>query len=88
MYSAFATGKMEQVSFLVDHGHHPSMKLTCCLDRDSDITMLAMSNSQERDQEDWEALLRAADARFRLEEVRRIPDAKLDLIIARWEGDA
>ncbi|KAL9035713.1 MAG: hypothetical protein Q9180_004711 [Flavoplaca navasiana] len=56
--------------------------------RDSDITMLAMSNSQERDQEDWEALLRAADARFRLEEVRRTPDAKLDLIIARWEGDA
>ncbi|KAL8896142.1 MAG: hypothetical protein Q9207_007858 [Kuettlingeria erythrocarpa] len=54
--------------------------------RDSDITMLAMSNSQERDQDDWEELLRAADSKFKLEEVRRIPDAKLDMIIARWEG--
>ncbi|KAI4270012.1 MAG: hypothetical protein L6R38_007262 [Xanthoria sp. 2 TBL-2021] len=56
--------------------------------RNSDITMFAMSNSQERDQDDWEELLRAADPRFTLEEVRRIPDAKLDLIIARWEGSA
>ncbi|KAL8751471.1 MAG: hypothetical protein Q9184_006059 [Pyrenodesmia sp. 2 TL-2023] len=56
--------------------------------RDSDITMLAMSNSQERDQDDWEELLQAADQRFKLEEVKRIPDAKLDMIIARWEGGA
>ena len=88
MYSTSATRKVEQVSFLVNHSHHPSLKLTCCLDRDSDITMFAMSNSQERDQEDWEELLRAADSRFLLEEVRSIPDAKLDLIIARWEGKA
>ncbi|KAL8943120.1 MAG: hypothetical protein Q9211_001108 [Gyalolechia sp. 1 TL-2023] len=54
--------------------------------RDSDITMLAMSNSQERDQDDWEELLRAADPRFKLEEVKRVPDAKLDMIISRWEG--
>lgn len=50
--------------------------------------MFAMSNSQERDEDDWEELLRAADPRFTLEEVRRIPDAKLDMIIARWEGSA
>ncbi|KAL8717030.1 MAG: hypothetical protein Q9225_005693 [Loekoesia sp. 1 TL-2023] len=56
--------------------------------RDSDITMFAMSNSQERDQDDWEDLLRAADPKFKLEEVKKIPDAKLDMIIARWEGDA
>ncbi|KAL9012653.1 MAG: hypothetical protein Q9173_002592 [Seirophora scorigena] len=56
--------------------------------RDSDITMLATSNSQERDQDDWEELLKAADPRFKLEEVRRIPDAKLDMIVARWEGSA
>ncbi|KAI4173138.1 MAG: hypothetical protein LQ343_003065 [Gyalolechia ehrenbergii] len=54
--------------------------------RDSDITMFAMSNSQERDQDDWEELLQAADPRFKLDEVKRIPDAKLDMIIARWEG--
>ena len=50
--------------------------------------MFAMNNSQERDQDDWMALLEASDSRFKLEEVKRIPDAKLDLIIARWEGDA
>lgn len=50
--------------------------------------MFAMSNSQERDQDDWEKLLRAADPRFTLDEVKRLPDAKLDLIIARWEGSA
>ncbi|KAL8652271.1 MAG: hypothetical protein Q9226_004340, partial [Calogaya cf. arnoldii] len=54
-------------------------------DKDADITMLAMSNSQERDQDDWEVLLRAADPRFKLDELKRLPDAKLDMIIARWE---
>ena len=48
--------------------------------------MLATSNSQERDQDDWEELLRATDPKLKLEEIRRIPDAKLDMIIARWEG--
>ena len=50
--------------------------------------MFATSNSQERDQGDWEQLLRAADPKFKLEEVKRIPDAKLELIIARWHGGA
>jgi hypothetical protein len=53
--------------------------------RDSDITMMATSNSLERDEEDWKALLAAADARFTLEEVRRTLGAKLDLIVVRWE---
>ena len=48
--------------------------------------MFAMSNSQERDQNDWEELFKATDANLKLEEVKRLPDAKLDLIIARWEG--
>ena len=50
--------------------------------------MLATSNSQERDQGDWEELLRAANPKLKLEEVKRIPDAKLEMIIARWEGGA
>lgn len=58
------------------------------INRDSDITMFAMSNSQERDQDEWEALLRATDPKLRLEEVKKIPDAKLDMIIARWDGGA
>ena len=53
--------------------------------RDSDVTMLAMSNSQERDQDDWEELFQATDSKLKLEAVRRIPDAKLDMIIARWD---
>ena len=52
--------------------------------RDSDITMLAMSNSQERDEDDWKALLKAANSNFTLEEVRRTLGAKLDLIVAKW----
>ncbi|MCJ1387604.1 hypothetical protein MMC18_000447 [Xylographa bjoerkii] len=56
--------------------------------RDSDITMFAMSNSQERDQDDWEELFRATDPKLKLEEVKRIPDAKLDMIIARWDAGA
>ena len=58
------------------------------INRDSDITMFAMSNSAERDQDEWEELFQTADPKLKLEEVRRIPDAKLDMIIARWEGDA
>ncbi|KAI4213978.1 MAG: hypothetical protein LQ351_003382 [Letrouitia transgressa] len=57
-------------------------------DVDSDITMFAVSNSQERDQDDWEQLFQAADPNLKLEEVKRIPDAKLDLIIARYKGGA
>ncbi|KAH8692496.1 sterigmatocystin 8-O-methyltransferase precursor [Phaeosphaeriaceae sp. PMI808] len=53
--------------------------------RDSDITMLATSNSQERDEDDWKALLKAADSNFTFEEVRRTPGAKLDLIVAKWK---
>lgn len=53
--------------------------------RDSDITMMATSNSLERDEEDWKTLLAAADARFTLEEVKRTSGAKLDLMVVRWE---
>ncbi|KAL8704965.1 MAG: hypothetical protein Q9201_001911 [Fulgogasparrea decipioides] len=56
--------------------------------RESDITMFAMSNSPERDQDDWEELLQATNSKLKLEKVKRIPDAKLDVIITRWEGGA
>ena len=49
------------------------------------IVMKATSNSQERDQEDWEELFQAADVNLKLEGVRRMNGAKLDLIIARWK---
>ena len=40
----------------------------------------------ERDQDQWEELLQAADPKFKLEVVKRIPGAKLDMIIVHWEG--
>lgn len=50
--------------------------------------MLALCNAQERDHDDWEELLQAADARFKLEEVRRTAGAKLAMIVARWDESA
>jgi hypothetical protein len=47
--------------------------------------MMATSNSMERDQDDWEELFRSADPRFKLEEVKRMDGAKLDLVVFRWE---
>jgi hypothetical protein len=52
--------------------------------RDSEITMMATSNSLERE-DDWKTLLKSADPNFSLEEVRRTPGAKLDMIVARWK---
>ena len=52
--------------------------------RDSDITMMAVNNSQERDQEDWEELFRNVDSRLKIEEIKRMKGAKLDLIVVRW----
>ena len=80
---------MEQVSFSWEiFSQAKLIQADSWLHRDSDITMFAMSNSQERDQADWEELLQAADPKLKLEEVKRVPDAKLDVIIARWEGEA
>ena len=88
MHFTSASGEMEQVTVSnFDLCHLKLGFADSWLHRDSDITMLAMSNSQERDQNDWEELLGAAHPMLKLEEVRRISDAKLDLIIARWEGD-
>ena len=47
--------------------------------------MFAMTNSQERDQDDWEKLFRATDPKLRLEEVKRMPNSKLDMIIAHHD---
>jgi hypothetical protein len=55
------------------------------LNRDSDITMMATSNSQERDEDDWVELFRGADERFRVEEIKRMEGAKLELIVVRWD---
>jgi hypothetical protein len=35
--------------------------------RDSDITMMACNNSQERDEDDWRELFKTADSRFKLQ---------------------
>jgi hypothetical protein len=45
--------------------------------------MLATSNSQERDEYDWRALLKNADSDLSLAEVGRTLGAKLYLIVAR-----
>ncbi|KAI4086162.1 MAG: hypothetical protein LQ344_007796 [Seirophora lacunosa] len=58
------------------------------VNREWDIMMLALCNAQERDHDDWEELLQAADARFKLEEVRRTAGAKLAMIVARWDESA
>ncbi len=47
--------------------------------------MMATSDSQERDRDDWEELFRITDPSLKLEEMKRIEGAKLDLIIARWD---
>ncbi|EHK97896.1 putative Sterigmatocystin 8-O-methyltransferase [Glarea lozoyensis 74030] len=51
----------------------------------SDITMMATSNSQERDEGDWVELFGVADERFEVEEIKRMEGAKLELIIVRWD---
>lgn len=47
--------------------------------------MMATSNSQERDRNDWGELFQTADPKFKLDEVKRMEGAKLDLIIVRWD---
>jgi hypothetical protein len=46
--------------------------------------MMASSNSQERDRDDWEELFWSTDPNLKLDEIKRMDGAKLDLIILRW----
>ncbi|KAI4190536.1 MAG: hypothetical protein LQ348_003646 [Seirophora lacunosa] len=69
-------------------GEHKLDEADSWLIREWDIMMLALCNAQERDHDDWEELLQAADARFKLEEVRRTAGAKLAMIVARWDESA
>ena len=48
--------------------------------------MLEMYNSKERDADDWAGLLRQADGRFRLVDVKRPSRSKLSFIEIMWEG--
>lgn len=79
---------MEQVGLSRSISVASSPSLLTHRSPDSDIIMFASFNSQERDQGDWEELLRVTDPRLKLEEVKRIPNAKLEMIIALWEGGA
>ena len=49
-----------------------------------DIAMLALFNSKERDEGDWEDLFAAADSRFKVQGIIRMNGARLDMVIAQW----
>ncbi|KAF2167489.1 hypothetical protein M409DRAFT_66047 [Zasmidium cellare ATCC 36951] len=53
--------------------------------RAADINMMAVFNSQERDETEWVELFRKASPRFELEEVRRTEGALLDMIVFTWK---
>lgn len=59
--------------------------LTLAGNRAADINMMAVFNSQERDETEWVELFRKASPRFELEEVRRAEGAMLDIIVFRWK---
>ena len=48
--------------------------------------MLELFNSKERDAGDWSSLLRQADERFRLVDIKRPSRSKLSFIEIIWEG--
>ncbi|KAK4500835.1 hypothetical protein PRZ48_009027 [Zasmidium cellare] len=52
--------------------------------READINMMAVFNSQERDEKEWVQLFKTASPKFELEEVRRTEGAMLDIIVLRW----
>ena len=49
--------------------------------------MLELFNSKERDADDWVGLLRQADERFRLVDIKRPLRSKLSFIEISWEGN-
>ncbi|KAF2730279.1 sterigmatocystin 8-O-methyltransferase precursor [Polyplosphaeria fusca] len=55
--------------------------------RTFDLGMKGIQNAKERDPDDWSLLFRTADARFKLQEIQKPPQANLSIICAAWEGD-
>ena len=49
--------------------------------------MLELFNSKERDVDDWATLLRQADERFSLVDIKRPSRSKLSFIEIIWRGD-
>lgn len=54
--------------------------------RATDLGMLVLANSKERDQNDWIELLREADAGFVFKAVITPPKSELAVVEAVWEG--
>lgn len=52
--------------------------------RGMDLAMLGFHNAKERDRGEWAALLRAADERFRIREIRRAEGSMLSCIEVVW----
>jgi hypothetical protein len=51
-----------------------------------DLVMKECFNAKERDINDWTALLRKADERFIIDEVKRPEGSQLGIIDVKWEG--
>ena len=49
--------------------------------------MLEMFNSKERDADEWASLLRQADERFKLVDIKRPFRSKLSFIEIVWKGN-
>ena len=52
------------------------------------MLMLTLCNARERDGEDWEALVREADGRFRVVSVFVPKGSSLGIIEVKWEEEA
>ena len=57
------------------------------LDRNLDICMMVAMNAKEREEGDWEALFKKADARFKYLGARRPKGSRMSLIEAEWTGE-
>jgi hypothetical protein len=55
--------------------------------RTYDITMKALFNAGERDENDWRDLLRRIDERFRVNQIIRPEGSQLQIIEVIWNGD-
>ncbi|KAM3069220.1 hypothetical protein ACMFMG_010736 [Clarireedia jacksonii] len=55
--------------------------------RSFDFAMKEVCNAQERDLMDWKDMFAKADPRFRFNGVRKVRDAKMDIIEAIWDGE-
>ena len=56
------------------------------LRRSMDMLMLTLCNARERDRDDWEALFRSADERFRFVSAFIPENSSLGIIDAIWKG--